>query len=702
MGAAHREPKLPQVARVGGRRLWAAFATRWASLLMAGGLVSAVAVGGFLVVRQAHAATLNVCASGCTYKSINDALAAAASGDTIHVGPGTYGPNEPGATTTDSQITISKPVTLQGAGAGHSILNTASAYSGTTASGGVVSVSNPHGNVNISGFTFEGARVNDPDPNADGILMVVSDPTASDVVTISNNLFYDDNVIDPGILDDQVDALYISSTAATVNESGNTFQGVFRGNLIEASTGTMNISGNDFKALSPNYDPTTTPATLYMSEGIFVALDGNVSSTNAESIAGNTFESYAGQGVSVVAGFAGQIGAISNVAITSNVFNLQGIAGPYYDSPAVWLRANNTSSPSLTSTISNATVQNNTIILSSTTGHGFGIWLRGNLGSGINVNHNVVRGSGSSVPAAGINFTSTVNTPHVAITNNIVSGFVSGLQADALASQAVVTVHQNCIVGNTSFGASNGAGAAISAEQNYWGGTHGPHNATSNPTGTGNAVSDNITFTPYLSGPAAVCAGPVASNLAAGPSPVLTNTSFTFSATLSDATTGNFAIASAQYSVDGGAYSPMSAQDGSFDQVAENVTVHVAGLATATTHMLCVRGTDAASNLGAATCLAVTPVLAVPGQDVMGSSTGGSPSGADASGSANGPTTQTAGGVPGGAVSQPARPTSAVRPLSDAGSNWTALLGIAIGLLVLGLGGLGIVLFRSARRQRAA
>lgn len=166
-----------------------------------------------------------------------------------------------------------------------------------------------------------------------------------------------------------------------------------------------------------------------------------------------------------------------------------------------------------------------------------------------------------------------------------------------------------------------------------------------------------------------VCAGPVASNLAAGPSPVLTNTSFTFSATLSDATTGNFAIASAQYSVDGGTYDPMSAQDGSFDQVAENVTVHVAGLATATTHMLCVRGTDAASNLGAATCLAVTPVLAVPGQDVMGSSTGGSPSGADASGSANGPTTQTAGGMPGGAVSQPARPTSAVRPLSDAGSN---------------------------------
>lgn len=695
MGESHRESKSAMLARGGVRRFLTAVAARWAPAVVAGGLVCALAVGGFLVARQAHAATLNVCPSSCTYKSINDALAAAAAGDTILVGSGTYGPTEPGATTTDSQITITKSITLQGAGAGLSVLNTAAAYANSTASGGVVVVSNPHGNVTISGFTFEGARVNDSDPNADGILMVVGDPTSSDVITISNNLFYDDNIIDPGILDDQVDALYIAGTAATVNELGNTFHGMFRGNLIEANTGVMHLSGNTFEALSENDDVSTNPATPYMAEGIFVALDGNVSSTNPVTITGNTFNNYAGQGVSIVAGYAGQVGAISNVAIAGNQFNLRGIAGAFYDSPAIWLRANNTSNNSLVSSISSAAVANNTINLSSTTGHGYGIWLRGNLGNGITLDHNVVRGSGSSVPAAGINFTGTVNTPQVSITNNIVSGFAHGVQADALASGATVTAHQNCIVGNTIAGATNAAGAGIAAQSNYWGGINGPHNAISNPTGTGNAVSDNITFMPYLSAAAAVCAGPVATNLAVGPTPILTNTAFTFSATLSDATTGQFDIASGQYNIDGGAFSPMSAQDSTFDQVTEGVKVHLAGLATATTHTLCVRGTDAAGNLGSAACFRVTPVLAVPGQDVLGSSTGSAPpSDGAAAASGNGSSTD-------GGVTEPARPAR-VTPPAVTGAAWPVWFGIAGALLLLGLGGLGVVFFRAARRKRTA
>ena len=56
----------------------------------------------------AQAATLEVCPSGCVYATIQQALAAADSGDTISVAPGIY----PGG------FTISKNVTVQGSGAG--------------------------------------------------------------------------------------------------------------------------------------------------------------------------------------------------------------------------------------------------------------------------------------------------------------------------------------------------------------------------------------------------------------------------------------------------------------------------------------------------------------------------------------------------------------------------------------------------------
>jgi hypothetical protein len=74
-------------------------------------LMMAVLVAGSLAgfgALPAQAATLDVCPSGCPYTTIQQALAAAASGDTISVAPGTY----PGG------FTIGKNVTVVGSGAG--------------------------------------------------------------------------------------------------------------------------------------------------------------------------------------------------------------------------------------------------------------------------------------------------------------------------------------------------------------------------------------------------------------------------------------------------------------------------------------------------------------------------------------------------------------------------------------------------------
>jgi hypothetical protein len=62
---------------------------------------------------SAAAATLRVCLSGCPYGTISDALAAAAAGDTIRIGRGTYA----------GGFVIDAPVTLRGAGAGKTIIS---------------------------------------------------------------------------------------------------------------------------------------------------------------------------------------------------------------------------------------------------------------------------------------------------------------------------------------------------------------------------------------------------------------------------------------------------------------------------------------------------------------------------------------------------------------------------------------------------
>jgi hypothetical protein len=66
-----------------------------------------------LVPTATHAATLDVCPSGCTYTSIQAAIDAAALGDKITIGAGAY----------DGMLAIGKNLTLQGAGAAQTTIN---------------------------------------------------------------------------------------------------------------------------------------------------------------------------------------------------------------------------------------------------------------------------------------------------------------------------------------------------------------------------------------------------------------------------------------------------------------------------------------------------------------------------------------------------------------------------------------------------
>jgi hypothetical protein len=92
---------------------------------------------------------------------------------------------------------------------------------------------------------------------------------------------------------------------------------------------------------------------------------------------------------------------------------------------------------------------------------------------------------------------------------------------------------------------------------------------------------------------------PSVSNIALSASVVPVNTSVSITATADDSSSGGSYISGAEYSVDGGSWTPMSAADGSFDSPTEGVTATNA-INTPNPGVypydVCVRATDAAGN----------------------------------------------------------------------------------------------------------
>ncbi|HET6575337.1 MAG TPA: right-handed parallel beta-helix repeat-containing protein [Fimbriiglobus sp.] len=100
-------------------------------------------------------------------------------------------------------------------------------------------------------------------------------------------------------------------------------------------------------------------------------------------------------------------------------------------------------------------------------------------------------------------------TPTVSLIGNTLTGNTIGLTAGTVAGDgSVVTAHFNNIAGNFQGVDSDQNTPGVSATSNYWGSPTGPFNATNNPGGTGNSVSDNVTFTPFLTGPTPVLSAP--------------------------------------------------------------------------------------------------------------------------------------------------------------------------------------------------
>lgn len=98
---------------------------------------------------------------------------------------------------------------------------------------------------------------------------------------------------------------------------------------------------------------------------------------------------------------------------------------------------------------------------------------------------------------------------------------------------------------------------------------------------------------------------PVVSAVAVSPNSAVSGENVTLTATVDDSTTGGSNIQSAEYNIDGGSFSAMSASDGAFDSPTEGVTTSFAAPEVGD-HQICVRGTDANDNVSTEVCATLT------------------------------------------------------------------------------------------------
>lgn len=113
---------------------------------------------------------------------------------------------------------------------------------------------------------------------------------------------------------------------------------------------------------------------------------------------------------------------------------------------------------------------------------------------------------------------------------------------------------------------------------------------------TVNSVTTTYDFEPDDTAP------PTVSNVLASANPAAVNASVTLTADVSDVATGGSDITAAEYSIDGGTWTAMSAVDGAFDEAAEAVSAALTASAAPGIYNVCVRGTDAQGNTSTAVC----------------------------------------------------------------------------------------------------
>jgi hypothetical protein len=276
-----------------------------------------------------HGVDVGSCLKTAPCATINYAIGVAPLSGIVSVAAGTY----------DQTVSISKSVSVLGAGANNTIINgVGTPTTGPDAVVNVLTTGVSAGPIQVSGFTITNP-VADTANGGEPFAVVLLDKNASDTITISNNIITEGSADSASGTDFPVGIWgYHSAPTGNTVISGNTISGFFQGALLE-DNGPVTVTGNTFQNLISNQDTSTTPSTVYPAEGLFFLSDLGTSLTG-QNASGNVFRNYAGIGVAASAGYGtSDIGSI-NGAITNNSFDLQGATG----AAAIDLLSNNAGS----------------------------------------------------------------------------------------------------------------------------------------------------------------------------------------------------------------------------------------------------------------------------------------------------------------------------------------------------------------------
>lgn len=415
-----------------------------------------------------------VCQSGCPYSDILSAVNAAPDGGTVTVGPGTY---------TTGQITISKGLTLQGAGQDQTTISGNGANAGVA---GTVVIRNNSGMVTISGFTFTNPTLDEPAYN-DWISISAFSATAP--VTIEENRFAGMGASNnPG----DIGLYVVANPSADTLIENNEFTSMWQGLLVENPQASVTIRGNSFHELVGSYLGTTT---LYEPEGTVVLEHSGITDNQPLIIDQNQYRGYSGMSIGVDAGYppAGT-GRLTNVQITNNIVDAIG-SGPerYHFGISVRNPETDPADAAASGTVG-AYIANNVITGSDTSNDSKGIWIDG-YNPGATLVNNVVTGVHTAIAIDAATSVQPASTG-ITISANLITKNAEGLLVGSGNPNPPV-VHYNQFVDNTSFEVNNQSTTNVDAICNWWGSQRGPTTATTKGH-AGDSVIGNVSYAPWL------------------------------------------------------------------------------------------------------------------------------------------------------------------------------------------------------------
>ena len=426
--------------------------------------------------------------------TIQEAIDAANSGDTILVNDGTY----------DEQLTINKNLTIQGTSSSAVIkpssqtkltnIFTAPWLTNSRNLAPIIAANvTAPSNVILRNLKIDGSNVATVPSGADFVVGILYLETGGTIDMLNvTNIMQQDSTYGSGIYA----ASETNRATVEINETSITN---FRGNGIESCGGgvnnlNLNIDNNFIYGRGQTGTGDAVQNGILITEGCSATITNNLVSnfnytnTNGSASGITYFEASGEANENTATNCQTGIAAIAESPGNWNIdLENNDISGSSFS--AVHAQVQNINS------CINLIISNNNLTLGS--GDGINIGLPPNqlpLGNiTVNIAENMVTGW-----TYGVHLLSSIVENSTVGGNTITQNGDTGILIDPSQNASKIIVTYNSITQNSNFGIFNNGSGKIDAGYNWWGDKTGPYHPTLNPLGQGDRVSDNVIFQPWL------------------------------------------------------------------------------------------------------------------------------------------------------------------------------------------------------------